>query len=193
MEKDQAELLKIISFFLEKHKIPYMLTGALTVIYYGRPRASHDLDFVVEISKKDLKHVVNSFKRLSSEYLVQEDSIEDAVTKKTMFNILYLPFYTKLDFWLLTDDPFDKKRFKRRKKVKLLGKIMSISTPEDTIIQKLLWYEEAQIEKHIVDAAFTYKIQEKNLDKNYLNRWINKLKLTHFYKLLDKIELENYL
>ena len=193
METDQAKLLIAISSFLEKHKIPYMLTGALTVVYYGRPRASHDIDFVVEISKKHIKRVVNIFKNLSTEYLVQLDSIEDAVIKKTMFNVIYLPSYTKLDFWLLTDVQFDQERFKRRKKVKLLGKTMMLSTPEDTIIQKLLWYKYSEIEKHIVDAAFTYKIQRGKLDNNYLNHWVQKLKLDHYFKKLDKVDLEKYL
>ena len=193
MEKDQANLLKKISSFLETHKIPYMLTGALTVVYYGRPRASHDIDFVVEINQSDIKRVANAFKKLSTEYLVQEDNISEGVIKKNMFNVIYLPTFTKLDFWLLTDEPFDKERFKRRQKIKLLGKTMTLSTPEDTIIQKLLWYKEAQVEKHIVDAAFTYQIQKKNLDMKYLNSWIKKLKLTKLFKELNKIDLEKYI
>ena len=193
MEIDQANLLIAISSFLEKHKIPYMLTGALTAVYYGRPRASHDIDFIVEIKKSDIKRVTDIFKNLSSEYLVQPDSIEEAVTKKTMFNVIYLPTYTKLDFWLLTNTSFDQERFKRRKKVKLLGKNMVLSTAEDTIIQKLLWYKDSEIEKHIVDAAFTYQIQNKRLDKKYLIRWITKLNLTNNFRKLDKIDLDKYL
>ena len=193
MEKDQANLLKKISSFLETHKIPYMLTGALTVVYYGRPRASHDIDFVVEINQSDIKRVANAFKKLSTEYLVQEDNISEGVIKKNMFNVIYLPTFTKLDFWLLTDEPFDKERFKRRQKIKLLGKNMVISTPEDTIIQKLRWYKEAEIEKHIVDAAFTYKIQKKRLDMKYLNRWLKQLKLTKFFQELGKVDLEKYI
>lgn len=49
METGQLELLKKISVFLETHQIPYMITGAWSAIFYGRPRASHDIDFVVEI------------------------------------------------------------------------------------------------------------------------------------------------
>ena len=170
-----------------------MLTGALTVVYYGRPRASHDIDFVVEIHQLDIDRVINAFKKLSTEYLIQGDAIRDGVKKKNMFNVIYLPTFTKLDFWLLTDEPFDKERFKRRQKIKLLGKTMTLSTPEDTIIQKLLWYKEAQVEKHIVDAAFTYQIQKKNLDMKYLNSWIKKLKLTKLFKELNKIDLEKYI
>lgn len=193
MEKDQADLLKVISSFLEKYQIPYMLTGALTVVYYGRPRASHDIDFVVEIHQSDIRHVINVFKKLSTGFLVQEDDIREGVKKKKMFNVIYLPTFTKLDFWLLTDEPFDRERFKRRYRIKLLGKNMIISTPEDTIIQKLLWYKEAQIEKHLVDAAFTYQIQKKKLDLKYLNNWIKELKLNTYFKELAKIDLEKYI
>lgn len=193
METDQAELLKIISSFLDKNKIPYMLTGALSVVYYGRPRASHDIDFVVEIEKKDIKRVLNAFKTLSAEYLVQQDAIKEAVKNRGMFNVIYLPIYIKLDFWLLTNEPFDHERFRRRQRIKLLGKNMTLSTPEDTIIQKLRWYKEAPIEKHLVDAAFVYKIQKESLDKSYLDFWIKKLKLTKIFNQQTKIDLEKYI
>jgi len=193
MEIDQAELLKNISAFLDKNKIPYMLTGALSVVYYGRPRASHDIDFVVEIQKNEVKRILRAFKTLQTEYLLQLETIEEAIKTKGMFNIVYLPTYLKLDFWLLTDDPFDKERFKRRQRVKLLDQFMTISTPEDTIIQKLRWYKEAKIEKHLVDAAFVYQIQKKGLDQKHLKDWIKKLKLTRLFQQLHKIDLEKYL
>ena len=193
MEIDQAELLKNIAAFLDKNKIPYMLTGALSVVYYGRPRASHDIDFVVEIQKNEVKRILRAFKTLQTEYLLQLETIEEAIKTKGMFNIVYLPTYLKLDFWLLTDDPFDKERFKRRQRVKLLDQFMTISTPEDTIIQKLRWYKEAKIEKHLVDAAFVYQIQKKGLDQKHLKDWIKKLKLTRLFQQLHKIDLEKYL
>ncbi|MGI5826307.1 MAG: hypothetical protein ACOX50_02745 [Patescibacteria group bacterium] len=59
METDQAEVLKKITSFLEINKIPYMITGAWSVIYYGCPRASNDIDFVVEISKEDIERIVS--------------------------------------------------------------------------------------------------------------------------------------
>jgi Nucleotidyl transferase AbiEii toxin, Type IV TA system len=123
MELDQAELLKIISSFLDAHKIPHMLTGALSVVYYGRPRASHDIDFVVEIPKADTKKVIEALKKLPTEFLVQELAVEEAIEKRSMFNVIYRPLYLKLDFWLLTNEKFDKERFNRRKRVKLFRSI----------------------------------------------------------------------
>lgn len=193
MEIDQTELLKVITSFLTKFEIPYMITGAWSVIYYGRPRASHDIDFVVELTSKDATRILKALKTLSTEFSYQQSSVENALEKKGMFQILYLPTYLKLDFWILRHEPFDETRFNRRKKIPLLGQKMVIASPEDTILQKLRWYKEARIEKHIVDAAFVYQIQKKNLDKNYLSRWAKLLSINLFLRQLDKIDLDKFI
>ena len=192
MEIDQIQVLKHISSFLDNQKIPYMITGALSVVYYGRPRASHDIDFVVEIHPPEVKRIVDAFKKLSAEYLIQTEAIDEAVKKRGLFNAIFLPTYTKLDFWLLTTDPFDRERFKRKQRINLLGQMMTISTAEDTILQKLRWYKEASIEKHIVDAAFVYQLQKK-LDKKYLEYWAEKLHVSTSLQELKKMNLDHYI
>ena len=193
MDTDQAKLLTTISSFLEKHHIPYMITGAWSAIFYGRPRASHDIDFVIELDNRDLQKIFGVFEKLKDEFLVQPESIKSAISHCSMFNIIHLPTMLKIDFWILTDDEFDQLRFKRRKKADILDHSMEMATPEDTIIQKLKWYRMGQIEKHLVDAAFVYQIQNKNLDKKYLNLWVKKLKLEKYYQKLKKINLEEHL
>lgn len=193
MDNSQAKLLKDISSFLSFHKIPYMITGAWSVIFYGRPRASHDIDFVVELHQENLNKIMDVFGQLPEEFLVQAESIPEAVAKKSIFQVLHLPTMLKLDFWILTDEEFDKSRFQRKKMVKILGQSMEIASAEDTILQKLRWYKMGKIEKHLVDAAFVYQIQQKNLDKTYLELWVKKLKLEKLHRELLKINLEEYL
>ena len=65
----------------------------------------------------------------------------------------------KFDLWILTDEEFDKTRFSRRKRVKILNQFMEMASAEDTILQKLKWFRMGKIEKHLVDAAFVYQIQ----------------------------------
>lgn len=151
-----------------------MITGAWSAIFYGRPRASQDIDFVVELGSGNVQKVL------------------DAVNRKSMFNVLHLPTMLKLDFWILTDEEFDKSRFKRRKKVKILNSFIEMATAEDTIVQKLRWYKMGGIEKHLIDAAFVYQIQKTNLDKKYLGFWVKKLKLERYYRKLEKIDLEEH-
>lgn len=193
MEIGQAKLLKDITHFLKLHKIPYMITGSWSSIYYGRPRASHDIDFVVELPVESIKKTKQLFSQLPDTFMMQLNTIKEAIENKSQFQAIHLPTMLKMDFWILTDQEFDKKRFLRRKKVKLFNQLMEMATPEDTIIQKLVWYSRGGIEKHLVDAAFVLKIQGKNLDKKYLTSWIKKLKLEKYDKDMKLIDLEEYL
>jgi hypothetical protein len=193
MESDQAELLKIITSLLNKYKIPYMITGAWSVIYYGRPRASHDIDFVVDLKLENVEKVLQAFQTLSPDFSFDKDAIKEAVNNKNIFQILHLPTLLKFDCWLLKDDSFDISRFSRRRKVRLLGQYMYIASMEDTILQKLRWYKEAHIEKHIVDAAFVYQVQKRNLDNKYLKNWIEILEIEKYFKEMKRVDLEKYL
>ena len=193
MENIQANLLKDIAHFLDAKKIPYMITGSWSSIYYGRPRASHDIDFVIELPIRDIDKTTQDFSRLTDNFMVDIDTIKEAVENKSQFQVIHLPTMLKMDFWILTDQEFDKNRFSRRKKIKLFGDMMVMATPEDTIIQKLIWFSRGEIEKHLVDAAFVLQIQGKRLDRIYLQRWIKKLKLTKYYEMLKTINLEEYI
>jgi len=193
MESDQQEILTSITAFLSKNNVPYMVTGAWSVIYYGRPRASHDIDFVVEIEPSQTDRILRILKKLSHDFQFQEHAIREAVKDKGMFNIIHLPTYLKLDFWLLTTDDFDKSRWQRKQEVKILGQRMMLSTAEDTILQKLRWYKITPIEKSLIDAAFVYQIQKKNLDLIYLKKWAKFLSVTKQLKKLGTIDLEPYM
>ncbi len=193
METPQAKILKDITYFLASSKIPYMITGSWSSIYYGRPRASHDIDFVVELKLEEEGKLTKIFSRLPETFMVQLETIKEAIKNKNQFQVLHLPTMLKMDFWILTDERFDKSRFFRRKRIKLFNRYMEMATPEDTIIQKLIWFSKGEIEKHLVDAAFVLQIQEKKLDRKYLNQWINKLKLKKYFEMLKKIDLEEYI
>ena|SRR3989344_540317 len=189
---DQEQLLKSITRSLQESKISYMVTGALSVIFYGRPRASHDIDFVIEAKIKDIEKLKKAFLSLPRDFLVQADQIEDAIIQRLSFNILHLPTMLKLDFFLLKSNEFDKSRWERRKNLNVFGQMITFASPEDTILIKLIWYKDTKIEKHLIDAAFVYQIQNKNLDKTYLSKWARKHKTSDFLEELKLIDLESY-
>lgn len=196
MEKnntDQEQLLKKITSLLQKENIPYMITGAISVIFYGRPRASHDIDFVVEAHEGDINRILQAFSLLPQNgFLVDSSAIKDAIMQKFIFQILHLPTMLKFDFWLLKDEPFDQERFRRKQEVTIFGQPMFFASAEDTILIKLLWYKDSKIEKHVIDAAFVYQIQKKNLDKAYLALWSKKHHTTKLLKELATIDLAMY-
>jgi hypothetical protein len=190
----QEELLKEITNLLTKEKIPYMITGSVSVIFYGRPRASHDIDFIIEGKLKDVPKIQNAFAKLPHrEFIADPNLIETAIANRQQFNVLHLPTMLKLDFWILQDNKFDRERFKRKNYVKIFDQKMSFASPEDTILIKLLWYKESKIEKHLIDAAFVYQLQKEQLDDAYLNKWVKIQKTENILKELEKIDLvEHY-
>jgi len=73
---------------------------------------------------------------------------------------------------------FDQSRFSRRQSVELFGKQVKVSSPEDTILMKLLWSEQSGgSEKQLFDVARVYEMQREVLDAEYLETWIRKLSL----------------
>src|SRR3989344_1532843 len=110
METPQAKILKDITRFLSSNKIPYMITGSWSSIYYGRPRASHDIDFVVELQTENLGKTTQLFSRLPETFMIQLETIKEAIKNKSQFQALHLPTMLKMDFWVLTDGKFDQER-----------------------------------------------------------------------------------
>ena len=173
-------LIKVISFLRERH-IEYMITGSVASSLQGEPRLTHDVGVVVQISKATVPALIRSF--TPPRYYISESAIMDAIDRKTMFNLIDTSENDKVDFWLLTDEPFDHSRFLRRKEEDVFGQKMVVSSPEDTIIAKLRGSEmSGGSEKQFVDALRVYELQYVNLDFDYLKNWVSKLDLTKIWE-----------
>ena len=133
----QLELLEKTIKSLEREKIPYMLTGSLVSSFQGNPRSTYDIDIIISITSDNIPDIIKLFP--SKDYYINKDTIEEAIKYNSQFNVLDINEGDKIDFWILTDSKFDISRFSRRQKIKVFGFEASISTPEDTILQKILW------------------------------------------------------
>jgi hypothetical protein len=172
----QQELLKRVVEALEGSGCPSMLTGSYASSYYGEPRLSHDIDLLVDLPAGSIDALVRHFP--PPDYLLQREQVEAAVRDRTMFNLLHIPEGDKVDFWLLTDDPFDASRFSRRKKEILFGIPVEVSSAEDTILMKLKWSNLAGgSEIQFRDALRVYEVQREALDAAYIHRWIKEMNL----------------
>jgi hypothetical protein len=182
----QPKLLKKVLFLLGESHIDYMVTGSIVSSMQGEPRTTHDIDVLVNITYPAIPPLVSTFP--PPDYYISESAIEDAIRRKSMFNLIDTTDGDKIDFWILTDDPFDQSRFARKYEEKLLGLSMKISTPEDTILMKLRWTNlSGGSEKHFNDAVRVYEVQFGKLDFNYIEPWVQKLQVK---ELWDKLKQE---
>ena len=170
----QQALLKRIVEALDGVGIPYMLTGSLVSSLQGEPRATNDIDLVVDIAVADVARVTEALS--APEVYLDEHAVGDATRRRTMFDLIDSSSGDKADFWLLTDDPFDRERFSRRRRVEALGLELVVSAPEDTILMKLRWSALAGgSERQLSDAPRVYELQAGSLDEGYLDEWALRL------------------
>ena len=97
-----------------------------------------------------------------------------------MFNVIHKDYLIKVDCILGKDSEFQKSAFKRRKQVRIEGHSVWLISPEDLILAKLLWAQESLSELQLNDVK--HVLERKDLDRDYLNRWITKLGLVNLYE-----------
>ena len=173
----QPELLKLVARRLEAAGIDYMITGSVASSLQGEPRATHDIDVVVAV-RAPAAAVAAGLKLAFPEpdFYLDEAAVHDAIVARGMFNLIDTRDGGKVDFWLLTDDAFDRARFERRYVERFEDARLPVSRPEDTILMKLRWAARlGGSEKQFVDALRVYEVQHGRLDEAHLDRWASAL------------------
>lgn len=181
----QQELLEKVIRVLEDGGIEYMVTGSVVSSLQGEPRSTHDIDLVVNIRLDDVKKLTGAFH--APDFYLDEETMFEAIRHNGMFNMLDVMHGDKVDFWMLTDEPFDQSRFARRYAERFMGISFKVSSPEDTILAKLRWAKmSGGSEKQYKDALRVYEVQFDILDFNYLESWVKFLEIEPFWNRLIK-------
>jgi hypothetical protein len=179
----QQELLRRVVDVLQRAGVRYMLTGSLVSSLQGEPRATHDIDLIVQIDIVSVGPLLLAFP--PPDYYLDEMAVREAIARRDMFNLLEITSGDKVDFWMLTNDPFDIERFGRRFVQRVAGADLYVSRPEDTILQKLRWAEmSGGSEKQSRDALRVFEVQHDAVDIPYIDRWAAALGIEHLWQKL---------
>ena len=166
------DLLQTIIQILEKLQIQYMLSGSLAFNVYAIPRATRNIDMVVELQEKNIKQFVEAIK---NEFYFHEPTIKEEIKRTGMFNIIHLASGFKVDFIVRTNHSFEVQKFKRRKQIEYLGTKIWVITLEDLILSKLMWVQ--QLESEIQKRDIKSLLENKSADMEYVKLWCRELKL----------------
>jgi hypothetical protein len=170
----QQDLLKRVVDALESSGCAYMVTGSYASSLQGEPRLTHDIDLVVSIPPTAVESFIGYFP--PPEFHLDRDLMTAAIRERSMFSVIHVPEGDKIDFWMLTTDPFDTSRFARKIREQVLGMELVVSTPEDTILIKLRWSKlSGGSEKQYRDALRVYELQNELLDIGYIRDWARRL------------------
>ena len=161
---------------LEALGVRYLVGGSVASSLLGEPRATNDIDFLVELTESQVTPFSIS---LGPDFAVDEPALIDAVRKQGSWNIFYLPLVTKIDLFIKTDDPFDESELMRRHFVTLgaggLG--LYVASPEDLVVKKLSWYRAGGEVSTAQwrDVLGVLAVSGNVLDRQYLQHWSARL------------------
>ena len=184
----QQELLTDVVQTLKSLGIEFMLSGSHASSLQGEARATHDIDLVAKLTPDDVDPLFTAFQE--DRFYLSKSAMVEAIQKKRMFNLLEATTGEKVDFWILTNSPFDQSRFARRQPIDIGDLVVDVSSPEDTILMKLLWCKRSGLsEKQMNDVLRIYELQCELLDLSYLQKWIVELNLMDLWqRVLDESE-----
>jgi len=176
----------VVSAF-DKIGILYYIGGSISSSIHGIPRTTMDIDIIADIKQN---HVEALYLSLEPGYYIDKDMIREAIRHHSSFNIIHFDSMMKIDIFVLKEREFDREAFKRKKLdvQDIEGSRFEyfISSPEDIILSKLEWFKMGGevSERQWRDIIGVLKVQENNLDMEYLQKWIDRLHLSDLWKRL---------
>lgn len=177
MRRIKTILVKVAEH-LNKENIDYAVVGGLGVFFYGTPRSTMDIDFLMKVNKKDIKDIVNFLR--DNDFFASEEDFKMALNEKSHCSMIDKKSSLRLDIKGVYNT-MDKKTLENKRKITLQGTKIYIASPEDLIVNKLLFGSEQDIKD-----AKSIMIRQENLDENYIKKVSEVIGIWKDYRNLKK-------
>lgn len=189
---DITSFLKLVLEALEASRVEYLIGGAVAEWAWGEPRATQDLDIVINLPIKAVSRFSRELEKRNM--LVPADIILDTIMEDRAdipLNAIHIYSGLKADLYLMREgDSLRKSAFQRRILVDYgppIGEVY-VHSPEDLILYKLMYLGLSGQPKHARDIAAILRSKKDQLDFGYMERWVRQLGLESLWKeILDGI------
>ena len=190
---DITGFIKLILEALKASKVDYMIGGAIAEWAWGEPRATQDLDVVINLPIQSIGKFSKELEK--RDMLVPADIILDTIAEDRgdiPLNAIHMHSGLKADLYLMREgDALRQSAFQRRILIydgSPIGKVY-VHSPEDLILYKLMCLGMSGQPKHARDIAAILKANRDKLEFEYIEVWVVQLGLGSTWKeLKDSIE-----
>lgn len=181
-----------VAAVLESLGVIHLVGGSVASSVQGVPRSTDDADIVAALSPA---HLVAFVAALEPDFFVDVDMIRDAIRAGSTFNIFYKPRFFKVDVFVAGSDEITRLELDRRVRVRVTDQPVTdlyLSTPEDTILQKLSWFLRGGkvSDRQWRDAVGVLRVQGPRLDRTYLSRTAARMGIADL--LTEALEASDY-
>lgn len=166
-----AVTLRVVRL-LDELRVRYVIGGSLASSVHGTMRSTGDVDFVVDLRSE---HVQPFVRALSDDFYISENRVTQSVEAGGSFNAIALEQMFKVDFFVSKDKPFESSQLSRGEALRIsrtAEERVNVSTPEDVVIAKLIWYRKGGeiSDRQWEDVLGVLRVKTGTLDEAYMNR-----------------------
>jgi len=189
---DIVGFLKLVLEALDAAGVEYLIGGAIAEWAWGEPRATQDIDIVINLPIKAVGKFSKELKK--RDMLVPAEIILDTILEDRAdipINAIHIYSGLKADLYpVRSGDQLRLRAFQRRQRVDYgppIGRVY-IHSPEDLILYKLIYFGVSQQSKHSRDIAAILRAKKDQIDFGYIEEWTTRLGLSSLWKeMLDSI------
>jgi len=171
--QDSITLAAQLHSIFESLDIPYYITCDVAAIAYGEPRTTQDLDVVLSMQLPDIATLAIALEQAGF-YVPRAD---DAVSGRMQtLQAIHQESIARADLMIAKEDDFARIQFERKQQYPLPdGTEVYLISPEDLVLNKILWGQASRSEKQWRDVLAVLKTQGDSLNYAYLQTWAERL------------------
>lgn len=159
-----AALAKAAERALREAGVDHVFVGSLAVAAFGVPRTTADLDVVVAYREEDAPALAEAFHRQG--FQVSPEDLRDALAERSHCTVYDTRSAFRVDLAPVQGHA-DEDAIRQSVRVQWRGAALPVAAPEHTIVMKLVYGSEQDLE----DALGIYVRQSSRLDGNRMREF----------------------
>ena len=139
-EDELRAALGSLASALDALAVPWAIGGSYASSVHGEPRATNDLDLVASLRAP---HVQPFVAALGADFYADTSSIREAIAARDSFNVIDERSFLKVDVFVPASGAMGEGQLLRRRRYPMTeaGPNVYVLGPEDTVLQKLRWFD----------------------------------------------------
>lgn len=172
-------VLRTAEDVLRSSRVDHVFVGGVTVLAFGMPRTTTDVDVIAAIDAKRIPKIVAGFQRAG--FLASAQDLHDALVEGGHVTIHDTRSAYRIDFVPASTEAH-REALRTKRRVAWRGRRLPFAAPEHTIVMKLRWGSEQDLE----DALGILVRQRGRLDRRRMREFARSQGVLEALKELER-------